>query len=200
MLFGRSVYSLKVKVANDTENVTFAESFNVALEGLAKRFRIAPWHSFYNPSKFRQACSTAHRFVEDYIDEKGLQSRTNLLSELPNGFIDQVMEESANKKEVRDQLLNVLLAGRDTTACCLSWTLYVFYLPEYLSFMLNHVLLRHSSRLLVRHDRVMSRLRKEVQSVMDDTECPSREQIRKMPYLASVIKESMLSSPYLKSD
>ena len=27
---------------------------------------------------------------------------------------------------VRDQLVHVLLAGRDTTACLLSWTLYVY--------------------------------------------------------------------------
>ena len=47
------------------------------------------------------------------------------------------------------------------------------------------------SRLLVRHEQVMDRLRSEVLSVMGDGEHPTREQIRRMPYLASVIKESM---------
>lgn len=47
-----------------------------------------------------------------------------------------------------------------------------------------------SSRLLVRHKVVMTRLQKEIDSVMGDSENPSREQIRKMPYLASVIRES----------
>ena len=42
-----------------------------------------------------------------------------------------------------------------------------------------------SSRLLV-----MTRLQREIDSVMGDSENPSREQIRKMPYLASVIRES----------
>lgn len=39
-------------------------------------------------------------------------------------------------EELRDQLLNVLLAGRDTTACCLSWTLYVSPIPIW--FPLHH--------------------------------------------------------------
>lgn len=47
------------------------------------------------------------------------------------------------------------------------------------------------SRLLVRHPRAMDRLRREVTAVLGNTQQPSREQVRKMPFLASVIKESM---------
>ena len=46
------------------------------------------------------------------------------------------------------------------------------------------------SRLLVRHPSTFDRLRKEVSSVMGDSEHPTREQIRKMPYLGCVIRES----------
>ncbi|MCJ1244075.1 hypothetical protein MMC30_001272 [Trapelia coarctata] len=173
LLMGKSIHSLKADKTDDTENMAFAESFNVAQEGLAKRFRIAPWHFFYNPSEFRQACSTAHRFVENYIRERTLQQQKRDSSEQPHGFIDQVLEESASDKDVRDQLLNVLLAGRDTTACCLSWTI----------------------RLLARHPQVMERLRAEVTSVMGNTENPTRELIRRMPYLASIIKESLRLYP-----
>lgn len=45
-------------------------------------------------------------------------------------------------------------------------------------------------RLLVRHNSVMESLRQEVRSVVGYVEHPTREQIRKMPYLAMVIKES----------
>ncbi len=48
------------------------------------------------------------------------------------------------------------------------------------------------SRLLVRHPYAMDRLKKEVYSVMGTSEKPTREHVRKMPYLASVIKESTL--------
>ena len=48
-------------------------------------------------------------------------------------------------------------------------------------------------RLLVRHSSVMESLRQEVRSVVGYVEHPTREQIRKMPYLAMVIKESTTS-------
>jgi cytochrome P450 len=128
LLLGRSVHSLRADDTDDAENIDFAESFNVAQEGLAKRFRIAPWHFFYNPPEFQRACSTVHRFVESYIQERNVQHQENINTEESYGFINQVAEESATNEDLRDQLLNVLLAGRDTTACCLSWTLYVFSL------------------------------------------------------------------------
>jgi cytochrome P450 len=101
-----------------------AESFNIAQEGLAKRFRIAPWHFLYNPPEFRKACADVHRFVEQYIDQFELQNNEDQ-DDKAYSFIKQVAQESTSKEDLRDQLLNVLLAGRDTTACCLSWTLYV---------------------------------------------------------------------------
>lgn len=36
----------------------------------------------------------------------------------------------------------------------------------------------------------MERLRKEIRSVLGDDEHPTREHVKKMPYLALVIKES----------
>jgi len=38
-------------------------------------------------------------------------------------FIDAIAEESRDPNALRDQLVNILLAGRDTTACLLSWVL-----------------------------------------------------------------------------
>jgi cytochrome P450 len=49
-----------------------------------------------------------------------------------------------------------------------------------------------SSRLLVRHPEVMDRLRCEISSVTMDTAHLTREQIRKMPFLSCIIKESRL--------
>lgn len=124
LLFGRSVYSLRAGIDQHEKNKLFAESFNIAQEGLAKRFRIAPWHFLYNPPVFQKACADVHRFVEGYIKELDLEN-VESHDKKRYGFIKQISEESSSMEELRDQLLNVLLAGRDTTACCLSWTLYV---------------------------------------------------------------------------
>jgi cytochrome P450 len=127
LLFGQSVYSLRANIDQAAKNREFAESFNIAQEGLAKRFRLAPFHFVYNPLAFRRACRNVHKFVERYICEKGLMQKgiTAIKTEdnSTSWFIEQVAKESATVVELRDQLLNILLAGRDTTACCLSWTL-----------------------------------------------------------------------------
>lgn len=123
LLLGRSVYSLRADIDQDTENKLFSESFTVAQEGLAKRYRIAPWHFLYNPSKFRRACTDVHRYVERYIEERDFSHRKSGEEQGSLGFIDQVALESRSTTELRDQIINVLLAGRDATACCMSWTL-----------------------------------------------------------------------------
>lgn len=124
MLLGQSVHSLRAGIDQGIENKIFADSFNFAQEGLAKRFRIAPWHNLYNPQSFRTACHNVHRYVERYIRTSLLSSDT-LEKGTRSEFIQQIAEEADDIKDIRDQLLNILLAGRDTTACCLSWTLYV---------------------------------------------------------------------------
>lgn len=171
LLLGRSVHSLKGE--SGSTNRTFQENFNRAQEGLAKRFRIAPWQSLYNPTKFRNACADVHQFVDDYISEWDVRRKTGIQGSSSYGFIDELARASSGAQAVRDQLLNILLAGRDTTACSLSWTF----------------------RLLVRHPRAMSRLREEIISVIGEEHYPTREQIRRMPYLATVVKESLRLYP-----
>ena len=171
LLFGQSVGSLKASA--DDKFKAFAESFDIAQGGLAKRFRLAPWHFFYSPSHFTRACSTVHDFVDNYIQERQKAKQSNADEELQDNFVDQLAQESSSHIMLRDQLLNVLLAGRDTTACCLSWTI----------------------RLLVRHPRVMSHLRQQIWSIIGSSNDPTKEQIKRMPYLAHVIKESLRLFP-----
>jgi cytochrome P450 len=129
LLLGRSVYSLKASPAVYDKNSKFAENFTIAQEGLAKRFRIIPLHFLYRPAKFRHACSEARRFVGEYIKEISDSKQAKDIES--NSFFNQV-KESITTEGLPDQLLNILLAGRDTTASCLSWTLYVLAKPTIL--------------------------------------------------------------------
>ena len=54
LLLGRSIYSLRLGGRMDASNAEFAENFNIAQGGLAKRFRLAPWQFLYNPRRFRR--------------------------------------------------------------------------------------------------------------------------------------------------
>jgi cytochrome P450 len=125
LLFGQSVYSLRATLDQAAENREFARNFNIAQEGLAKRFRLAPFHFIYSPPAFRKACRNVHQFVERYIDKCLVEnsSQVGRETETNTSWLEQVRRESTSEIDLRDQLLHVLLAGRDTTACCLPWTL-----------------------------------------------------------------------------
>ena len=123
LLLGRSVYSLRAETDADADNVAFAEDFNTAQWGLAKRFRLAPLHFFYNPPSFRHACSRAHRFVERYIEKQAIHSHGHVKTEASDSFLAQLTQQTTSKSSIRDQLLSILLAGRDSTASCLTWTM-----------------------------------------------------------------------------
>ena len=174
LLLGRSSYPLKIDEEGKTDASDFAKSFDAAQKGLAIRFRLAPLHFLYNPAHFRRSCSTVHCFVDSYIRDHGAQKEAKG-SAMPDSFVDQLEKETADHIALRDQLLNILLAGRDTTACCLSWTV----------------------RLIVRHPRVMQRLRAEMLSVLgkEPDIHPSRDQLRKMSFLSQIIKESLRLYP-----
>ena len=174
LLLGQSCYSLKVNNDSGIDASDFAKSFDAAQKGLAVRFRLAPLHFLYNPPHFRQACGVVHRFVDNYIRDHSRQKKTKNPAR-PSSFVDQLEKETSDQVALRDQLLNILLAGRDTTACCLSWTV----------------------RLVAQHPRVMERLRAEVTSVMgtEPDATPTRDQLRKMNFLSHVIKESLRLCP-----
>lgn len=129
-LFGKSLHTLQSRISGQAaESREFAEAFDTAQEGLAKRFHILPFHFLYNPPSFQNAYLKVHELVSLYIQEAARMADEQLGGEEededndPLWFIWQLAQKSSSKAELRDQLLNVLLAGRDTIACCLSWTL-----------------------------------------------------------------------------
>lgn len=135
LLFGDSVST------NDWGQVAgqeseFAKAFNVAQEYLADRGRLGPFYWVLNDRAFREACQACHRFV-DVAVKKALEAdkrKGSVVGGEPEGetgedqkdnyvFVEALVEQTQDPRVIRDQCLNVLLAGRDTTGCCLQWTL-----------------------------------------------------------------------------
>ncbi|KAL8779064.1 MAG: hypothetical protein Q9194_001633 [Teloschistes cf. exilis] len=75
--------------------------------------------------------------------------------------------------ELRSQIINILVAGRDTTACLLSWTLF----------------------LLVRHPEVLAKLREEISAALKGSMDITRSELRHMNYLQNVLKETLRLYP-----
>ena len=89
-------------------------------------------------------------------------------------FIVDLWKEMRDEELVRDQLLHILVAGRDSTASLLSWTLF------------------H----LVRNRDVLEKLKQEISILPADSEI-TREQIQKLPFLRCCLNETLRLYPTL---
>jgi cytochrome P450 len=125
LLFGRHLPSLKSEGITDRD-FEFAEAFNLGQDYLAQRGRLGDFYWLLGGKKFQNACKICHDFVDSAVkkalDCSGTPENGDKRTE-PYVFIDALVRESSDPKVLRDQCLNILLAGRDTTACCLTWTL-----------------------------------------------------------------------------
>ena len=119
LVFGRSVYSLR---EDQSESVReFEKSFDVAQPYLVKRYRLLDLYWIIGGPQFRRACESVHVFV-DRIAEEGLRALAEDDQRNPSRHLFSVAlaEDSRfDKIAIRDQLLDILLAGRDTIACLL---------------------------------------------------------------------------------
>ncbi|KAL2039296.1 hypothetical protein N7G274_007964 [Stereocaulon virgatum] len=170
-LFGESTYSLRANQSAD--DIEFAKAFDIAQDYVVQRYRYLDFYWLIGGRRFREACTSVHTFIEGIIDRRQANSAKSSDGHGRYVFIDAIAKDSHDRKALRDQLLNILLAGRDTTACLLSWTFY----------------------LLPRHPKVLKRLRDEISSVAGDSKDLRREDIKKMTYLANVLKETLRLYP-----
>lgn len=96
-------------------------------------------------------------------------------------FIKQEWKKDSNPAErekfMRDMVLNFLIAGRDTTAQCLSWTLFE----------------------LVQHPEVVKKIQEEVSSVCGG-ESLKFEHIKKLRYTQAVLDEGLRLHPSVPLD
>lgn len=181
LLFGETLSSLQSREIAGQES-EFAQAFNLSQGYLSHRGRLGVFYWIANTPEFRRACRTSHHFIDEAVqkalDATDAPGPKNLANEMKEQyvFIDALIQETRDKKKLRDQCLNVLLAGRDTTACCLTWTF----------------------RLLARHPQVLDKLRMEIESITglgEDAALPTREHLKRMRYLDLVLKEVLRLYP-----
>lgn len=120
-LFGESTYSLRATQSAD--DIEFAKAFDIAQDYVVQRYRYLDLYWLIGGRRFREACASVHTFIENIIDRRQSNSAKSSDGHGRYVFIDAIAKDSRDRKALRDQLLNILLAGRDTTACLLSWTL-----------------------------------------------------------------------------
>ena len=120
-LFGESVRSLVTPETVGEQ--TFSTAFNTAQQWVTKRFRLLDLYWLINGPEFRQACKDVHEFADQIIDRNLSPDRIGDNDKGAYVFLDAVAHHSSDRTALRGQIINLLAAGRDTTACLLSWTL-----------------------------------------------------------------------------
>ncbi|KAL7942335.1 cytochrome P450 [Trichoderma barbatum] len=88
-------------------------------------------------------------------------------------FLHELAGFTRDPKMLRDQILAILIAGRDTTASALSWAMYE----------------------LSRHPAVVARLREEILATVGTHQLPNYEHLKEMSYLRAVINETLRLYP-----
>ena len=138
----------KGKEVGGLDWTSFGPAFDSATNGLGQRGRLSNLYWLYNPQSFKDSCRVVNKFADYYVN-LALTTDLSALSEqnLEKGekkeryiFLKELVQQTRDPIELRSQLLNILLAGRDTTAGLLGWTFF----------------------LLVRHPHIFKKLRETV--------------------------------------
>ena len=114
--------NISLRANQSGEDIQFAESFDIAQDYVVQRYRYLDLYWLIGGRRFREACASVHHFIESIIDRR-LTTTEKPRNDGRYLFIDAIAEDSRDHTALRDQLINILLAGRDTTACLLSWVL-----------------------------------------------------------------------------
>ncbi|KAG8690868.1 hypothetical protein FRC09_011805 [Ceratobasidium sp. 395] len=88
-------------------------------------------------------------------------------------FLDDLVSSTDDRTLIADELVNILLAARDTTASLLTFTTY----------------------LLTQHPDVLSKLRAEVLEHVGPNAAPTYEQLKGMKYMRAVLNETLRLFP-----
>jgi cytochrome P450 len=172
-LLGESVDSLK------DPKVEFAHAFAEVQHVQAVIARAGPAQVLVSKKGFYKSLKVLNAFVEKYIDQalalptSELEAKTK--SDQGFTFLHALASYTRDRTVLRDQLVAILLAGRDTTAVTLSWIFYS----------------------LSQHPEVVTALRREIHSTLgpDPNAQPTYDHLKSMRYLQHTMNETLRLYP-----
>lgn len=172
-LLGRSVDSM---INPQTE---FADAFYNAQRVQSLIARVGPAKVFVPRKRmgFFKSLDSINKFVNVYIEEAlalppdELEKKTN--HDQGYTFLHAIASHTRDRAILRDQLVSVLLAGRDTTACTLTWTIY------------------HLSK----SPQTVAKLRDEIITTVGLENTPTYQHLKDMKYLQHILNEILRLYP-----
>lgn len=163
----------------------FADAFNKSQDYVVQRARAQNWYWLVNSAEGRRDVQRVHNVVDYYVDaalarynQAGGDQEKFIESSNPDRyvFLDAMVAQTQDRRALRDQMLNILLAGRDTTASLLSSSFYY----------------------LARHPQVWQRLREEILAIFppgDSADSITIARLREVRYLKHFLNEVLRLLP-----
>lgn len=177
-LVGQSTNILDPEQASKDER-QFADDYLFCCTEAVSIIRLGPLHRLARSSREAvNARNRAWQHVDRYVDEAfRLRALSKGASDDAHGynFLSELAAQTDNRQVIREQILNILLASRDTTAALLG----------NLFFM------------LARHPSAYAKLREEVHAVVGNG-MPTEEDFKSMHWLRWCINECKISAVYIK--
>ncbi|KAL9057641.1 MAG: hypothetical protein Q9206_002268 [Seirophora lacunosa] len=181
-LFGVSTYTLDPERSR-AEDDEFVKAFTFVQDSIEGKSILA---MFLPDRRFKKSCKYVHEWVDALIERAlATHSASVKLSEADGRtgryvLLHELAAQTTDKVRIRSELLNILLAGRDTTASLLS--------NAWLS--------------ISKDARIWSRLQREIGSlVMPIGENrPLFEELKDMKYLRATLNESLRVHPVVPAN
>lgn len=169
-MFGESILSQPHPEAFGRE---LTDACRIGQLGAERRFRLGILANLVPQGEFYRAVGKVHSYMEGHVD-KAIQQRRSQSEEKNNAntdksryiFLNELVKMTDDRMVLRDQLLGIFLAGRDTTSALLTNLFFV----------------------LARRPDVWKRLHQELDSL--NGRKPSLEDIKGLRYLSSCLNES----------
>lgn len=176
LLFGDSIdsQSLAHNTSVKSRVIDLGEAIDVCSTYMGLRLIVPRFNMVLTSPRFRRACNTISRFASNSISS-AVAAKEDEPKMKNKSLLGSLLEATQDPKELRDQLVQSLFAGRGPTAALISW-IYV---------------------LLCRHPEVSVKLRQEVYYTFgrDPDNAITFSQLKSCMYLNAVVSETLRLYP-----
>jgi cytochrome P450 len=172
-VIGLTMLSTDVEGQSSAVGDAVDELLHITIRRINDVFGWPEWVPTGENRSYRRARRTLDRIVNDMIAgrRRSSEDKGDLLSMLMSAR-DPETGEGMSDTQLRDEVMTVFVAGHETTANALTWTLF----------------------LLSRHPDAQKTLRQEVDQVLGDRP-PKLEDLERLVFTEKVVKESMRLVP-----
>lgn len=126
-LFGETVGTLiEGGDSVDDEGQTFETAFNDIQDTMTLRVMAGPLTPLLNTPRFRRNVKKIHQVTKYYVNKALNTSEEELDKKSKNGyiFLYELVKKTRDPQVLQDELISIMLAGRNTTASLLSFLMF----------------------------------------------------------------------------